>query len=82
MLLTDGETARGLDGELLGLVREGLHVRIVEVQLATHTLYIYCGEQHPILKAEDLMVTLGHTCDTLSREAGVSLAPAMGQPGT
>jgi len=39
------------------MVREGLHVRIVEVQLATNTLCIYCGEQHPILEVGALMVT-------------------------
>ena len=80
IILADGEAARGLDAELLGLVREGLHVRIVEVHLATNTVCIYCGEQQSIREVGDLVDTLEHICDGLSREAQVPLSPAIGQP--
>ena len=82
IVLTDGEAATVLDAELLGLVREGFHIRIVEVHLATNTLCIYCGEEQSIREVGDLVDTVQHICEGLSREAGVSLAPAMGQPGT
>ena len=68
IVLTDGEAATGLDAELLGLVREGLHVRIVEVHLATNTLCIYCGEQQSIREAGDLVDTVQHICDSLAGE--------------
>jgi len=68
IVLTDGEAATGLDAELLGLVREGLHMRIVEVHLATNTLCIYCGEQQSIREAGDLVDTVQHICDSLAGE--------------
>ena len=80
IILADGEAARGLDAELLGLVREGLHVRIVEVHLATNTVCIYCGEQQSIREVGDLAGTVQYICDGLSREAGVPLARAIGPP--
>jgi hypothetical protein len=39
-------------------VREGFHVRIVEVKLATNTVCIYCGEQESILEAGDVVHTV------------------------
>ena len=45
VILTDGEAAAGFSPELVRMVREGLRMRIVEIQLATNTLCIYCGEQ-------------------------------------
>ena len=80
IILADGEAARGLDAELLGLVREGFHVRIVEVHLASNTLCLYCGERQPIREVRDLVDTLQHICHSLTREAEVPLSPAMGQP--
>jgi DNA-binding NarL/FixJ family response regulator len=80
IILTDGEAATGLDAELLGLVREGLHMRIVEVHLATNTMCIYCGEQQPIREIGDLVDTLRHICDSLGREGQEPLAPLMGPP--
>ena len=68
VIVTDGEAATGLDAELLGLVREGLHMRIVEVHLATNTLCIYCGEQQPIREVGDLVDTVQHICDSLAGE--------------
>ena len=73
IVITDGEAATGLDAELLALVREGLHVRIVEVHLATNTVCVYCGDQQPIREAGDLVDTLQHICDGLSREAEMPL---------
>ena len=80
VIVTDGEAATGLDAELLGLVREGLHMRIVEVHLQTNTLCIYCGEQQSIREVGDLAGTVQYICDGLSREAGVPLARAIGPP--
>ena len=68
IILTDGEAATGLDAELLGLVREGFHIRIVEVHLATNTLCIYCGEQQSIREVGDLVDTVQHICDSLAGE--------------
>jgi len=68
VILTDGEAATGLGAQLLGLVREGLHMRIVEIHLQTNTLCIYCGEQHPIREVGDLVDTVQHICDSLAGE--------------
>ena len=68
VIVTDGEAATGLDAQLLGLVREGLHMRIVEVHLETNTLCIYCGEQQPIREVGDLVDTVQHICDSLAGE--------------
>ncbi|HUW11935.1 MAG TPA: hypothetical protein VM537_19570 [Anaerolineae bacterium] len=76
IVLTDGEAATGLDAELLGLVREGFHIRIVEVHLAANTLCLYCGEQQPIREVRDLVDTVRHVCDGLTGEAEVPLSPA------
>ena len=81
-VLTDGEAATGLDAELLHLVREGLHMRIVEIHLQTNTLCIYCGEQQTIREVGDLVDTVQHICDGLTRDTEVPLAPVMGQPVT
>ena len=82
ILVADGEAAIGLAPELMRMVRQGSHVRMVEVHLATNTLCIYHGEQQRIREAGDLVDILGHLCDSLSGEAGVSLSPAMEQPIT
>jgi len=80
VVFTDGEGATGLQAELLRLVREGLHMRIVEVHLATNTLCLYWGEQQPIREVGDLVDAVGHICHSLTRDAQVPLAPATGQP--
>ena len=80
VILADGEAATGLDAELLRLVREGFHMRIVEVHLATNTLCLYCGEQQPIREVRDLVDTVRHICDGSTRDAQAPLSPAMGQP--
>jgi len=82
VVFTDGEGATGLEAELLRLVREGFHMRIVEVHLATNTVCIYCGEQQSIREAEDLVHTVQHICDGLGREAAVPVPQAMGPPIT
>ena len=78
VILADGEAGTGLELELLRLVREGFHMRIVEVHLATNTLCLYCGEQQPIREVRDLVDAVQHICDSLNREAQVPLSPAMG----
>ena len=79
VILTDGGGASGLETELLHMVREGFHMRIVEIHLATNTLCIYCGERQSIREVRDLVDTLEHSCDGLNREVQVPLSPAMGQ---
>jgi chemotaxis response regulator CheB len=78
VILTDGEAGTGLGAELLGMVREGFRMRIVEVHLASNTLCLYCGEQQSIREVRDVVDTLEHICDSLNREAQVPLSPAMG----
>jgi len=82
VVLTDGEGETGLHAELLRLVREGFRMRIVEVQLATNTVCIYCGEQQSIREAGDLVRTVQHICDGLTRDTEGPLVPVMGQPVT
>jgi hypothetical protein len=71
IILSDAEAATGLDAELLRLVREGLHMRIVEVHQDTNTLCVYCGEQQPIREVQDLVDTVQGVCEGLAREAQV-----------
>jgi DNA-binding NarL/FixJ family response regulator len=82
VILTDGQAAAGFAPELVRLVREGFRIRVVEVQLATNTLCLYCGEQQPIREVRDLVDTVQHICDGLTREAHLPLSPAMGKPAT
>ena len=82
ILVADGEGATGFEAQLLGLVREGLHMRIVEVHLAANTVCIFCGEQQPIREVGDLVGTVQYICEGLSQEAGVALAQAIGPPIT
>jgi hypothetical protein len=79
IVVTDGEAATGLDAELLDLVREGLHVRIVEVHLGANTVCVYCGEQQHIREFQDLVDALGR-CAGLSRDPQAPLSPVMEQP--
>ncbi|HUT58027.1 MAG TPA: hypothetical protein VNA25_09285, partial [Phycisphaerae bacterium] len=74
VVFTDGEGATQLEAQLLRLVREGLPMRIVEVQLATNTVCLCCGEQQSIRKVRDLVDTVQHVCHGLSREAQAPLA--------
>jgi DNA-binding NarL/FixJ family response regulator len=55
VVLTDAEAATGLGLELLGMVSEGFHMRLVEVHRATNTLCVYSGEQQPIREVGDLV---------------------------
>jgi len=80
VVFTDGEGATGLQAELLHMVREGFHMRIVEIHLATNTLCIYCGERQSIREVRDLVDAVEQICDCLNEEAEVPLSPAMGQP--
>lgn len=80
VILTDGEAGTGFETELLRMVREGFCMRIVEIDLATNTLCLYCGEQQSIREAGDLVDTVRHICDSLNREAEVPLSPVMGRP--
>ena len=80
VILTDGEAATGIGAEVLGMVREGFHVRIVEVHVATNTLCVYCGEQESIREVEDLVDAVKRICHSLNGEAGAPPSPAMGEP--
>jgi DNA-binding NarL/FixJ family response regulator len=71
VVVTDAEAETGLGLELLGMVREGFHIRIVEVHRATNTLCLYCGEQQPIREVRDLVDTVLAICDALTRQAHV-----------
>ena len=79
ILVADGEAATGYAPELIRLVREGFRIRVVEVHLATNTLCLYCGERRPIREVRDLVDSLEHICDSLTREAQVPLSPAEAQ---
>jgi chemotaxis response regulator CheB len=80
VILTDGEAATGIGAELLGMVREGFHMRIVEVHVATNSLCVYCGQQESIREVGDLVDAVRRVCGGSSPEAAVSLSPAMGEP--
>jgi chemotaxis response regulator CheB len=68
IILTDGEAATRLEGELLCLVREGFRMGIVEIHTESNTLCIYYGEQRCVKEAHDLVDTLLHIGDGLTRE--------------
>lgn len=80
VILTDGEAATRLDMELLGLVREGFHMRVVEIDLAANTLCVCRAEQRSIREVGDLLHTVEDICDDVNREGGVPLSQATGQP--
>jgi len=73
VVFSDGEGATGLAGELLRSAREGFHVRIVEVQLATNTVCIYCGEQQSIREVRNLVDTVQDISAGPGRDARVPL---------
>jgi len=79
VILVDGEGTTGLEAELLGLVREGFRIRVLEVHRGTNALCVYCGEQQPIREAGDLAQTVQHICGGLTREPEVPPTPAMRQ---
>jgi chemotaxis response regulator CheB len=68
VVVADGEASTGLGLDLLGMVREGYHIRIVEVHRATNTLCLYCGEQQPIKEVRDLVNTVQGICSGSIRE--------------
>jgi hypothetical protein len=80
VVLTDGEAAAGLGLELLRLVGEGFHVRVVEIHLEANRLCIYCGEEQSIEEVRDLVDSLGHLCRSSMEEPAVTLSPGMGEP--
>jgi hypothetical protein len=80
VVLTDGEAATGLGLELLRLVGEGFHVRVVEIHLEANSLCVYCGEEQSIKEVRDLVDSLGHLCHSLTTESVVPLPPGMGEP--
>ena len=80
VILTDGEAATALEVELLRLVREGFRMRIVEVDRATNTLCVYCGEQQSVRDERALVDAVAHICHLFTRDAEVPLSPAVGQP--
>lgn len=80
VVLVDGEAATGFAPGLIRMVREGFHMRVVEVHLATNTVCLYWGERQSIREGRDLVDTVRHICDSLNREAEVPLAPVTGQP--
>ena len=80
VILTDGEAATELEAELLHLVREGFPMRIVEVDRATNTLCVYCGEQQSVRDERALVDAVAHICHLFTRDAEVPLSPAVGQP--
>lgn len=80
VIVTDGEVATQFEAELLGLVREGFPVRIVEVDRATNTLCVYCGEQQFVRDERALVDAVGHICHFFRRDAEVPLSPATAGP--
>jgi chemotaxis response regulator CheB len=78
VILTDGEAATGIGFELLRLVREGFPMRIVELDLATNSLCIYCGEQETVTEVRDLADAVGHICHSVRGETQVPLPPTTG----
>jgi chemotaxis response regulator CheB len=68
VVVADAEAATGVGLELLGMVRDGFRMRIVEVNRATNTLCLYCGEHQPIGEVRDLVDTVKGICAGLSRE--------------
>ena len=62
VIVVDGEGETGLEAELLRLAREGFPIRIVEVNLATNTVYVYSGRQQSVREAGDLVRTVQHIC--------------------
>jgi chemotaxis response regulator CheB len=79
ILVADGEAATGMAPQLMRMVREGFPMRMVEVHLATNTLCIYRGDRRSVREAGDLVDTVRHLCDGLSREPQVPLGPVMGE---
>ena len=80
VILTHAEAATGLEAELLWLVREGLTMRIVEIDLASNTLCIYCGEQRAIREAGGLVDAVEQVCGCLSRQPLGQSSPLVHQP--
>jgi chemotaxis response regulator CheB len=80
VILTDGEVATQFEAELLGLVREGLPMRIVEVDLATNTLCVYCGEQQSVRDERALADAVRHICHVFTRNAQAPLPPTAAEP--
>ena len=78
IILADGEAATGLGLDLLRLVGDGFHMRIVEIHLKDNSLRIYCGDEQSIREVQDLMDSLGHLCHSLTEESVVSLSPGQG----
>jgi len=80
VILTHAEAATGLEAELLWLVREGLTMRIVEIDLDTNTLCVYCGEQRAIREAGGLVDAVEQVCGCLSRQPLGQSSPLVHQP--
>lgn len=80
VILTGAEAATGLEAELLWLVREGLTMRIVEIDLDTSTLCVYCGEQHAIREVGSLVDAVEQVCGCLGRQPLGRLSPMAHQP--
>ena len=79
ILLADGESATGCAPEFMRLVREGFHIRVVEVHLATNTLCLYSGERQPIRQVQDLVDSVRHLCEGSGRGTQVPLTPVVGE---
>jgi chemotaxis response regulator CheB len=80
VILTDAEAVAGLDVELLCMVKQGFRMRIVEIDLATNSVFVYRAEQRSIREVGDLLHTVEDICDEVNREGEVPLSPATGQP--
>jgi DNA-binding NarL/FixJ family response regulator len=80
ILVADDEAATRLAPDLMGMVREGFCMRMIEVHLATNTLCVYRGDQQPIREAGDLVGIMRHVCGGLTPDAQVPLAPVAGEP--
>jgi len=80
VILTGAEAAMGLEAELLWLAREGLTIRIVEIDLATNTLCVYCGEQYAIREARGLANAVEQVCGCLTPQPLGRSSPVAHQP--
>jgi chemotaxis response regulator CheB len=79
LVVINGEEATGLARELIRMVQEGFRIRVVEVNRASNTLCQYRGERQPVREVRDLVDTVRHICDPLTREAHLPLSPAEAQ---
>jgi DNA-binding NarL/FixJ family response regulator len=80
ILVADGGAVERLAAELMGMVRDGYCMRMVEVHLATNSLCVYRGERQSIRQVADLVDAVRLVCGGLNPDSQVPLAPVTGEP--